>query len=213
MAEPVDCIVVTRGGGSLEDLWTFNEERVVRAIFASQIPLVSAIGHEIDVTLADLVADVRALTPSEAAERVAPAAEEVAAGLAQWQQRLAAALGNRLASARARLDTAARQRPFRRPFALVQDRQRLLDELETRSGRDIRRIVERCRQVVGTLAARLETLSPLAVLGRGYSLTQRADNGKIVRASAELTPGDLLDTRFAHGQARSRVEAVDTGQP
>jgi exodeoxyribonuclease VII large subunit len=212
LPEPVDCIVVTRGGGSLEDLWTFNEERVVRAIFASQIPLVSAVGHEIDVTLADLVADVRALTPSEAAELVAPAAEEVAAGLAQQRQRLDAALRNRVLAARVRLDTVARQRAFRRPFALVQDRQRHLDELETRSGRDLRRILERCTQVVGTLAARLETLSPLAVLGRGYSLTQRADNGQIIRSSTELAPGDVIESRFARGQARSRVETVENGE-
>ena len=88
----IDCLVVTRGGGSLEDLWSFNEEPVVRAIAASRIPVISAIGHEIDVTLADLAADVRALTPSEAAELVAPASEELAAGLRQMQKRLTAAL-------------------------------------------------------------------------------------------------------------------------
>ena len=95
-AEPVDCLVVTRGGGSLEDLWAFNEEIVVRAIHASRVPVVSAIGHEIDVTLSDLVADVRALTPSEAAELVGPAAEQVTALLEQYRDRMAGSLRMRI---------------------------------------------------------------------------------------------------------------------
>ena len=96
--------MVTRGGGSLEDLWAFNEEVVVRAIPASRIPVISAVGHEIDVTLSDLVADVRALTPSEAAELVAPAADELLAGLGQYRKRLSAALRSRVSTARSRLD-------------------------------------------------------------------------------------------------------------
>ena len=128
----IDCLVVTRGGGSLEDLWAFNEEVVVRAIFASRIPVISAVGHEIDVTLSDLVADVRALTPSEAAELVAPAADELVgahAGRSKsgWPRRSRW----RIAWRPARLEAVARHRVFRRPRARLEDLARRLDELET----------------------------------------------------------------------------------
>ena len=124
-----DVLIVGRGGGSLEDLWSFNEEPVVRAIAASKIPTVSAVGHEIDVTLADLVADVRALTPSEAAERIVPAAEEISARIRAYQQRLRHAAHRRVMWLRARYDGIVAQRPFRRPFDLIHDRSRRLDEL------------------------------------------------------------------------------------
>jgi exodeoxyribonuclease VII large subunit len=204
-----DCLVVTRGGGSLEDLWAFNEEVVARAIFASQIPVVSAIGHEIDVTLSDLVADVRALTPSEAAERVAPAAEELAAGLQQLQKRLGAAMRSRTAAARARLDALARHPAFRRPFQRVHDLGRRLDELQVRAAGAIRRLLQVARHRAEAAAAQLESLSPLAVLARGYSLTQRTADGAVVHDAASLAPGESITTRFARGQAISRVEQIE----
>jgi exodeoxyribonuclease VII large subunit len=209
MAEPVDCIVVTRGGGSLEDLWAFNEERLVRAIVASQIPVVSAVGHEIDVTLSDLAADVRALTPSEAAELVAPAGEEIAAGLAQARKRLEASIRARTAAVRARLDTLARHRTFRRPYERLHDWARRLDELEIRARRAAVQQLRRVRQGLATAAAGLESLSPLAVLGRGYSLTRRASDGLVVRDARDLSAGDELQTRFAQGRAFSRVERIE----
>jgi exodeoxyribonuclease VII large subunit len=203
-----DCLVVTRGGGSMEDLWAFNEEPVVRAIAASRIPVVSAIGHEIDVTLADLAADVRALTPSEAAELVAPAAEELAAQLRQVERRLGVALRGRAESARARLDAIARHAAFRRPYQRVFELARRLDEWDARALRAVRGLVRTARQQTDTAAGRLESLSPLAVLGRGYSLTQRLADGRVIRAAAELSPGQQISTRFARGQATSRVEQV-----
>jgi len=208
LAEPVDCLVLARGGGSLEDLWAFNEELVVRAIAASRTVVVSAVGHEIDVTLSDLAADVRASTPSEAAELVAPAAEEVAAALRHLHKRLLAALRSRTAAARSRLDAAAGSRVFRRPHEPILDLARRLDELESRSLRGIRSRLELSRQRVDALAGRLESLSPLAVLGRGYSLSQRAADGRLVRDAADLSIGDELWTRFARGRAISRVEEI-----
>ena len=205
---PIDCLVLARGGGSLEDLWAFNEEIVVRAVAASRIPVVSAIGHEVDVTLSDLAADVRALTPSEAAELVAPAADNVLAGLRQIAKRLAAALRRRVELARARLDAVARRRVFRRPLQPIEDYARRLDELEVSSRRAMRNRLQVSRARLDAAAARLDALSPLAVLARGYSLTQRLADGRVIRDAAELTPGDRIATRFARGQAISRVEEI-----
>jgi exodeoxyribonuclease VII large subunit len=209
LAEPVDVLVVGRGGGSLEDLWAFNEEIVVRAIFASRIPVVSAVGHEIDVTLSDLVADVRALTPSEAAERVVPAADEVMAFLRRQEQRLAGALRARASAARARLDALAGCRVFRRPLERVQLLERLLDDLDARTRRAIARRVETADNLVAAHAGRLESLSPLAVLGRGYSMTSRASDGQLVRSTRQVAAGESLRTRLADGEVTSRVEAIE----
>ena len=206
LSPPPDCLVVTRGGGSLEDLWAFNEEPVVRAVAASAVPVVSAVGHEVDVTLCDLAADVRALTPSQAAELLAPDASELLAALAQARRRLAGALRARLADGQARLKAIEASSVFRRPMQLVEDRARALDDLEQRAARAARQRVDRTRQRVEKLSARLDALSPLAVLARGYSVTQRLSDGAVVRNSADLAPGDLITTRFAHGRAISRVE-------
>jgi exodeoxyribonuclease VII large subunit len=209
LAKPPDCIVVTRGGGSLEDLWAFNEEIVVRAIFASRVPVVSAIGHEIDVTLSDLVADVRALTPSEAAERVAPAAEELAVRLRQVQKRMAAGLRGRLGTLEARLESVVRHRVFRRPLELVFERGRQLDELEARQNRAVARRLEIVKAKLDATAAHLDSLSPLSVLGRGYSITERLPSGELVRDTRQLEPGTQIRTRLARGQAISRVESIE----
>src|SRR5205823_4731137 len=136
---PLDVLVVGRGGGSLEDLWSFNEEIVVRAIFASQVPVVSAVGHEIDVTLSDLVADVRALTPSEAAELVIPSAEELSTRLAVFQRRIVSMLRSRAASARRHVEQLGRSRVLRNPKSLIYDRARRLDELDAHIERAVRR--------------------------------------------------------------------------
>ncbi len=209
LARPIDCLVVTRGGGSLEDLWAFNEEVVVRAIAASRIPVISAVGHEIDVTLSDLAADVRALTPSEAAELVAPAAEELFAQLSQMQKRMAAALRSHAAAARSRLDALARHPFFRRPFQRIFDLVRQVDELSARIYRAAGHRLRLARQQAQTLGARLESLSPLAVLARGFSLTERLADGRLIRKSVELTPGEQISTRFSQGKAISRVEKVE----
>jgi exodeoxyribonuclease VII large subunit len=206
---PIDCLVVTRGGGSMEDLWAFNEEAVVRAIAASRIPVISAIGHEIDVTLSDLAADVRALTPSEAAEIVAPAAEEMVARLSQVQRRLAAGLRSRAVFARARLDALARHPALRRPYQRIFDGAQRLDQWDRRALLAVRAALHAARRQTDVAAGRLAALSPLAVLGRGYSLTQRTSDGHVIHAATEVTPGEEITTRFARGQATSRVERIE----
>ena len=208
LAIPVDVLVVGRGGGSLEDLWAFNEESVVRAIFASRIPVVSAVGHEIDVTLADLVADVRALTPSEAAELVVPDVAQQRDRLEQLKQRLITALRSRALAARARLDAVSASRSLRKPHERIRDLMRRLDELDLRSARAVRQRLDVARHGIEGATGRLESLSPLNVLARGYSLTQR-DDGSLVDNAATLNLGDKMVTRYAMGSSTSRVESVD----
>lgn len=177
-----DVLVIARGGGSQEDLWTFNEEIVVRAIAGSRIPVVSAIGHEIDVTLSDLAADKRALTPTEAGEFCVPDACEVTIHIDRLAERLRVAGMTRLRDARMSLDRLA---------------ERMRHALE-------RGMVVR-RHNLARLAASLQALSPLAVLARGYSMTFRADGKSLVRASHEVQSGDLIQTRLASGAIQSRV--------
>ncbi len=206
LARPIDVLVVGRGGGSLEDLWAFNEEPVVRAIHASRIPVVSAVGHEIDVTLADLVADLRALTPSEAAERVVPALEEVLGTMRTHHKRLAAALRGRVSDARSRLDGLAGRRVLRKPFDRLHDLSRQLDGWDDRATRAIRNQLRGAEQQAAALAGKVESLSPLGVLARGYSLTTNAADGRLIDDAATLKQGDEIKTRFANGTAISRVE-------
>jgi exodeoxyribonuclease VII large subunit len=200
-----DVLVVGRGGGSIEDLWCFNEERVVRAIVASEIPVVSAVGHEIDVTLSDLAADVRALTPSEAAERIVPSTDELLTRLAQYRQRLVAALRGKCWTSRSRLQSLAHRRIFRRPLDFLGDMSRRLDELEVRIGRAARRRAADARQRLAATAARLDSLSPLAVLARGYSVTLRASDGAVLRSADEVEVGQSIETRLHDGGLVSRV--------
>src|SRR4051812_10022291 len=204
-----DVLVVGRGGGSLEDLWSFNEEPVVRAIAASKIPTVSAVGHEIDVTLSDLVADVRALTPSEAAERIVPAAEEITARVWAFQQRLQHAAHRRVMWLRARYDGVAAQRPFRRPYDLVHDRSRRIDELTMHGNSAMHRMLREYEGRLATMAGKIDSLSPLAVLARGYTITQDARTGEVIRAADRLRTGQSIATLFANGSAVSKVESIE----
>jgi exodeoxyribonuclease VII large subunit len=208
LADQIDVLVVGRGGGSLEDLWSFNEEVVVRAVRASRIPIVSAVGHEIDVTLSDLAADVRALTPSEAAELVVPAADQLRTTLAAHQQRMTSLLGNRVEAMRLRLDALSTRRVLSRPEERIHDLARRIDELSSRFRRTADQIPQRSKDRAAALAARLESLSPLAVLGRGYSVTELLRTNRVLRDITEVQPGDELRTRLAQGQIISRVEQI-----
>ena len=207
-AGTIDTLVVTRGGGSMEDLWCFNDERVVRAIHGSRIPVVSAIGHEIDVTLADLVADLRALTPSEAAERVLPSREELGRHLQQWQQRMSQSLMAGLHRARTALQGLAQRRVLRHPESLWTTRAQRLDEWEGRAHRAITTRHADNRAALDRLTGQLHALSPLAVLARGYSLSYDAASGQLVRDASDTQVGNALETRTAAARIVSRIESI-----
>jgi exodeoxyribonuclease VII large subunit len=209
LAPPPDVLVVTRGGGSLEDLWSFNEEAVVRAIHASRVPVVSAVGHEVDVTLSDLAADFRAATPTEAAEHVVPSRDDVTAGVDGLRLRLVSALRGTADRARARLEALAQRRVLRRPHERIFELSRRLDELGQRADRAAGRYIARSDDRIASLASRLESLSPLAVLSRGYSVTQRSADGRVLLEASEVAAGDEITTRLHHGTLISRVEQVD----
>lgn len=202
-----DVLALVRGGGSAEDLWSFNEEVVVRAIFASKIPVVSGVGHEVDVTLADLVADVRALTPTDAAEKVVPKQSDLLAWLRDTEQRLGSSLANRWRSARQQVDSLANRPVLAKPLGMVQMLSQRLDDFQLRLQGPIDRRLERARAQCDQLAGKLESLSPLGVLKRGYSLTLR--DGEVIGDSSKVKQGELLETRLARGKVFSRVERVD----
>ncbi|MGB9689883.1 exodeoxyribonuclease VII large subunit [Thermogutta sp.] len=210
----LDVIVLTRGGGSIEDLWAFNEESVVRAVASSRIPVVSAVGHEIDVTLADLAADVRALTPTDAASKVVPSQEELEALLTSYAMRLRAHLNLRLKAVRTQLEGLASRPVFRFPKDLIYNRSQQIDEWERRLQEAGDRLLERKRMTLSGVAARLESLSPLGVLSRGYSMTLTYPQGAVVREAASLSPGDVVQTRLHRGSFLSRVEKINgEGEP
>ncbi|MCO6043519.1 exodeoxyribonuclease VII large subunit [Aeoliella sp. ICT_H6.2] len=205
----LDVLVVGRGGGSLEDLWAFNEEPVVRAVAACPIPTVSAVGHEIDVSLSDLAADVRALTPSEAAERVVPAADEMAGQIARLGDRLHGTVRRMIQFAAQRVESLAARRVLAHPHASIEDRARRVDELDARGQRAMRNLLGERNHRVAALAGKLESLSPLGVLGRGYSVTQDARTGQVIRAATELKVGQELRTRLAEGDVVSEVKRIE----
>jgi exodeoxyribonuclease VII large subunit len=208
----IDALVVGRGGGSLEDLWTFNEECVARAIYQSSIPVVTGIGHEDDLTIADMVADLRALTPSEAAEKVVPDRAAVLDWLEGLESRFRTDLRRRLQEARSRLTELARRPCLRRPLERVRQEERQLALWKERLQRAIeRRIVQAHEQLKGQ-AARLEGLSPLNVLARGYSLTCKEENATVLRSSDQIEVGERIVTRLQQGQIVSRVEEARGGE-
>lgn len=204
LSDPLDVLVVGRGGGSLEDLWCFNEEVVIRAIANSRVPIISAVGHEIDVTLSDFAADVRALTPSEAAERAVPSSEEVGHRVASLGERLHNSLRRRHATYADRLQLLSTRRPLAHPHATIELFKQRLDELSQSATRQMRQSFALSGSRMATLAGVLESLSPLGVLQRGYSLTQD-DKGELIRDFKGIKPGDEIVTRVADGKIVSTV--------
>jgi len=199
----LDVLIVGRGGGSLEDLWAFNDERVVRAIAASRVPVVSAVGHESDVTIADLVADRRAPTPTAAAALVVPDRRDLSHHLHTVTLTMRASAHRQLRHCRERLMAEARN--LRDPRQVLRTRQLRVDELHERTVRAIGTSLRLARQQVRGVAEQLQALSPLAVLQRGYSIARRHPEGSVVRDASTVHVGDTLELTFARGAARVRV--------
>lgn len=251
----VDVLIVGRGGGSLEDLWAFNEEAVARAIYRSRLPVISAVGHETDFTIADFVADLRAPTPSAAAELVVRSREELQGEVRHLCRRLHLAMAHDLSASRDRLEGLVRS--VKNPGLLVGHLMQRVDDLSerlSRGGTSVVRLrqerlegrlqrlllcspsltIERCRERVmgrvallerfltrtvdtarervGVAAARLEALSPLDTLSRGYSIVRSIPEGRVVRDSRQLDPGDSIHVVFSRGAATCSVTSVTREQ-
>ncbi len=205
--ELADVIITGRGGGSLEDLWAFNDERVARAIFASRIPVISAVGHEPDVTISDYVADVRASTPSNAAELAVPDWREMAEDLDSLQIRSEQAIQKKLQRLQEQLLALAQKPVLRDPAAHIRNRRMVLEHIQERLCASQERNLARKRQSFVRLGASLDAMSPLRVLSRGYSVSTR-ENGEIVRQAAQLAKGDSIHVRFTDGSAKCQVESI-----
>jgi exodeoxyribonuclease VII large subunit len=195
---PVDVIIMGRGGGSSEELWAFNDERVVRAVAASKIPLVSAVGHQTDYTLADFAADCRAATPSQAAEIVVPDRIDLQRQIATLRVRLERHMRLVIRNAAAQVAQFRERRIFRRPLDLLVAKQQALDILSQQLLGALRRLTTAKRHDLQVLAGKLDMLSPLAVLSRGYSIVRFPD-GHILQAARDTSPGQKLEVILHHG--------------
>ncbi|HEV3142964.1 MAG TPA: exodeoxyribonuclease VII large subunit [Gemmataceae bacterium] len=205
----IDVIILGRGGGSAEDLSAFNTETVAQAIFESRIPVVSAVGHEVDVTIADTVADVRASTPSHAAELTVPDRADILNHLQKTECRIHDSIRRQVLLVQRRLDELACRRGFQLPLERVHDLERGLDDIGQRIQRAAQVHLMRDQQSLAALAARLEALSPLNVLARGYSLTRNEAQRGLIRSADHVQPGDRIITTVHRGEIVSRVEAVE----
>lgn len=208
----VDVVITGRGGGSLEDLWCFNTEVVARAVAACRIPVIAAVGHEIDVSIADLVADRRALTPSEAGELVVPSARDLHDSLTHTAHRMRQTLRDRLDRARLRLSTIEARSVLQRPMSLVDQKRLDCEAFSERAVKAVRLLTERRGRDLSEFAASLQAMSPLRVLSRGYSLTQTSD-GALLRSAEGVEPGEILTTRLESGLVRSAVTEIEIERP
>ena len=207
--DDVDLLIIGRGGGSMEDLWAFNEEVVARAIFQSEIPVISAVGHEVDFSIADFVADVRAPTPSAAAELAVRDREELLFTLHYCRGRMIQALEMRVSYIKERLQSMERSYGFRWPMDRVREYRMRLDDVSRRLETVLQRCIEGNRSEVTRLEGSLQALSPDSVLGRGYSITTRIKDGDVVLRSEDLDEEEEVRIRFHEGAVRGLVKEIE----
>lgn len=203
--QAADLIITGRGGGSMEDLWAFNDERVARAIFASEIPVISAVGHEPDVTISDYVADLRAATPSNAAELAVPDQAELSESLGGISTRMQQSMRRRLQLLQSRLNDLSSRRVLTEPMSAVDDKRMALDLLQTRLSSRAEGYVNERRSRYVRLAASLDALSPLKVLSRGYSIVQ-TPGGELIKQASQTLPGDRVTVELMRGRLKCVVE-------
>lgn len=199
-----DVLILARGGGSLEDLWPFNEEIVAHSIYHSEIPIISAVGHETDFTIADFVADLRAPTPSAAAELAVPDSYEIKQKIITYQNRLRMALLKKVEVMKLRYEKSMSSFVFKEPTRRVQENYIRIDNCVKQLEMLIRAKQEKEKMKYSELIAKLDAYSPLKTLSRGYSITQKG--GKVVKTQAELKSGDVLAIRFVDGQVEAKVK-------
>jgi len=204
----IDVLILARGGGSLEDLWAFNEEIVGRAIYDSDIPVISAIGHEIDYTIADFIADLRAPTPSAAAELVTAKKEDLSDKISSLTKSLRISLDNIVSIYEDRLTGLLGSSAFKYPFEGVERYDQGVDDLCRRRDSCFSHIVEIRIERLGSLLGKLEALSPLAILKRGYSITLQMPKGGILRDIKGVGIGDIIETRLAGGRLTSQIKDI-----
>ena len=211
-----DLIITGRGGGSVEDLWAFNDERVARAIYDSEIPVISAVGHEPDVTIADYVADARASTPSNAAEIAVPDRQELRRRLNALGERMEQSERARIEALQKRLAELAHKRVLTDPMAFVADKRMLLDYTQRNLVSIAQRQISQRQKQYAALCAALDALSPLKVLGRGYAMAQTAD-GQVLKSAKTVKIGEKIDLSLADGKLGCVVkewkkEGIDHGK-
>jgi exodeoxyribonuclease VII large subunit len=208
----VDVLIVGRGGGSLEDLWAFNEETVARAIHRSRIPVVSAVGHEIDFTISDLVADARAPTPSGAAQMVVRDREEVSREVLALARGLAAAVRNRISSLRREIERTKNRYAFARAPEIVRQRTQRLDEVSRRLQMSSSRILKERKQLVDSYAGRLRALDPAEVLRRGYAVCRHEATGTVLREASATLVRQRVRVELHRGSLHCSVEGVSENE-
>ncbi|MDW8147222.1 MAG: exodeoxyribonuclease VII large subunit [Roseiflexaceae bacterium] len=206
----VDVIIVARGGGAAEDLWTFNDEQVARAVFASPVPVVSGVGHETDTTIIDFVADVRAPTPSAAAELVSPDIAQLSDDIAQLRTRLETAIAQRLAGAREAVARLKLRLDLRSPESRIRRDRQQIDDLMRRATAMLERRLTLARAHLDGARGRLAALSPLATLARGYAVVQ-SPTGALITDASQVSPDDHIEVIVRRGRFRARVEPSASG--